>query len=120
MFGFGIANWLPDNQRLLVTTGDASLGTISAINITNSEIQHFADRIDIPSQPVWLENEKAVMFIDVTEEGWEAKLSQGDNNSVETVQTNLASAYLSLNPKLQEVTTLLPQMPPVSLTSTGK
>ncbi|MCO5185064.1 MAG: hypothetical protein M9965_14125 [Anaerolineae bacterium] len=60
------------------------------------------------------------MFIDVTEEGWEAKLSQGDNNSVETVQTNLASAYLSLNPKLQEVTTLLPQMPPVSLTSTGE
>ena len=120
MFGFGIANWLPDNQRLLVTTGDASFGTISTINSTNGEIQHFADRIDIPSQPVWLENEKAVMFIDVAEEGWEAKLSRGENDSVETVQTNLASAHLSLNPELQEATTLLPGMPPVSLISTGE
>jgi hypothetical protein len=120
MFGFGIANWLPDNQRLLVTTGDASVGTISTINIVNGEIQHFADRIDIASQPVWLENEEAVMFIDVTERGWEAKLSRGGNKSIETMQTNLASAHLSLNPELQEVTTLLPNMPPVSLASTGE
>lgn len=120
MFGFGIASWLPDNQRLLVTTGDASFGTISTINISDGEIQHFADRIDIPSQPIWLEQEQAVMFIDVTERGWEAKLSRGENDSAKTVQTDLASAYLALNPEFQEVTTLLPNMPPVSLTSTGE
>lgn len=119
MFGFGIASWLPDNQRLLVTTGDASFGAISTINIIDGEIQHFADRIDIPSQPIWLEQEQAVMFIDVVEGGWEAKLSRGSGDFAETVKSNLDSAHLSLNPKLQEAT-VLSNASPVLLSPTGE
>src|SRR5690606_35625436 len=98
LFGFGLAGWLPDNQRLLFTTSNTAVGQIGLIDLAHHQIQPIAQRIDLLSQPVWLPSQQAVLFVDVGQTGWNLQLSQEMQTETVTLHTDLGSAHIALAP----------------------
>ncbi|VAW42850.1 hypothetical protein MNBD_CHLOROFLEXI01-2077 [hydrothermal vent metagenome] len=102
--GFSIAEWLPDNQRLLVSQGDGAFGTISTLDVTTGEMIEYAKRRDLSGSPlIWLDNAQGVMFVDATTEGWELRFSDGKEPI--TVANELASTSLAKDPSSERVVT---------------
>jgi hypothetical protein len=102
--GFSIAEWLPDNQRLLVSQGDGAFGSISILNVNTGEMVEYAQRRDLSgSSLIWLEEAQGVMFVDATTEGWELRFSDGAE--VVTLANELASVFFAKDPSGERVAT---------------
>lgn len=108
----GIAGWLPDGERLLITRDipGQSRQTIETFNVRTGELQRYAERHSSPSQPVWLAAQQAVAFVDATVvEGrawWSLCLSRGEKQPVETLRTPLVFPYLTADPAGRQVSVL--------------
>lgn len=102
--GFSVAEWLPDNQRLLISQGDGAFGSISTLNVATGEIVEYAQRRDLSgSSLIWLEETQGVMFVDATAEGWELRFSDGAE--MITLADELASVFLAKDPSGERVAT---------------
>lgn len=62
----GIAGWLPDSQRLLLTVQqpDTITESIETINVTNGQREVYAQRRFLPVLPLWLDTRRQVAFVD--------------------------------------------------------
>ncbi|NJN53371.1 MAG: hypothetical protein HC804_00625 [Anaerolineae bacterium] len=112
--GFSIAEWLPDNRRLLVSEGDGAFGVISTLDVTTGEMVEFAQRRDISNQPIWLDEAQGVMFVEATVEGWDLRFSNGQN--VTTLANQLASVSLAKEPFSERVATVFSLKPGALMT----
>ncbi len=102
--GFSIAEWLPDNRRLLISQGDGAFGTISTLDVTTGEMVEYAQRRDVSNQPIWLDEAQGVMFVEVTTEGRELRFSNGQE--VTPLASELASVSLAKDTSGERVATL--------------
>ncbi|MEI2610457.1 MAG: hypothetical protein V9G20_17660 [Candidatus Promineifilaceae bacterium] len=113
--GFSIAEWLPDNQRLLISQGDGAFGSISTLNVNTGEIVEYAQRRDLSgSSLIWLEEAQGVMFVDATPEGWELRFSDG--TEVITLADELASVSITKDPANDQVATVFSSEPGAVMT----
>jgi len=112
--GFSIAEWLPDNQHLIVTQGDGAFGTISTLDVTTGEMVEYAQRRDVSNFPVWLDDAQGIMFVEATTAGWELRFSDGQ--TVTTVANELASTWLAKDPLNERVAVIFSSEPGALMT----
>jgi Tol biopolymer transport system component len=100
----GIAGWLPDGQRLLITrlTPDQSGEYIETFNVKTGELQRYGEwqgfSIVSNPKPVWLASAQAVAFVDVSHNKQNVLLiSRGEGLPLEEVVTGLATPYLAVS-----------------------
>ena len=102
----GIAGWLPDSERLLITRripGEPR-EYIETFNVQTGESQRYAERHSLDSKPVWLEAQEAVAFVDSKRgEGWSLRISRGEGQPIMTVATEMTSPFTSADPGGQSV-----------------
>ncbi len=104
----GIASWLPDNRRLLITPemADTPRETIETLDIRTGQRQVYAERHALTGNPVWLEPQQDVAFVDaVPDTIWE--LRRATTPLPAAVQVPLASPHLAVDPTGQRVGVLL-------------
>ena len=106
----GIAGWLPDGQRLLITKEIPGTNR-QAIEIFNTRTRGefvYAERYSLTSPPVWLPSQESVVFMDSTmEEGEALRLSHNPGGTAETLRTHLASSYLAVDSTGKKIAFLL-------------
>ncbi len=113
--GFSIAEWLPDNQRLLVAQGDGAFGPIFTLDVTTGEMVEYAQRRDLSGRSmVWLDEAQGVMFVEATAEGWELRFSDGQTTT--TLANELASISLEKDPLSDQVGMLFSSEPGALMT----
>lgn len=112
--GFSIAEWLPDNQRLLVSQGDGAFGTISTLDVTTGEMVEYAQRRDVSNQPIWLDEAQGVIFVEATTQGRELRFSDGQE--ITTLAGELASMSLAKDPSGERVAALFSSEPGALMT----
>jgi dipeptidyl aminopeptidase/acylaminoacyl peptidase len=105
--GIRIASWLPDNQRLLITRvipGQPN-ETIETFNVQTSELTLFGTRHALDGyNPIWLEDEQAVLF-----QAWQAdgtvtlQKIQTSNENPETLAIDLDYSEISVSPNEQNI-----------------
>jgi WD40 repeat protein len=102
----GIAGWLPDSERLLITRripGEAR-EYIETFNVRTGELKRYAERKSLDSKPVWLEAQEAVAFVDAKRgEGKSLRISKGEGQPIMTVATGMASRFISADPQGKSV-----------------
>lgn len=106
----GIAGWLPDDQRLLITKDipGTNRQAVETVNTQTGEEFVYAERLSLTAPPVWLSSPGSVVFIDHTvEEGDVLRLSDKSGGPIETLRTNLASPYLAADSAGKKVAILL-------------
>ena len=95
----GIAGWLPDGERLLITRlipGQAR-EYVEIFDARTGELQHYGERHSLPGKPVWLAARQAVAFADVTPDRQVVlRISRG--KSVQTPVSDLTSSFLAVSP----------------------
>ncbi|MBX2999290.1 MAG: PD40 domain-containing protein [Caldilineaceae bacterium] len=62
-----IAEWLPDNQRVLITRllREQEEERIETFNINTGEVHLYGNRQNVPAKPHWLHSKQSVVFADV-------------------------------------------------------
>jgi len=60
-----IAEWLPDNNRLLITRYESRMEHIETLDTRTSEIQLYAKRTDHHGKPIWLSAFQGVAYADI-------------------------------------------------------
>lgn len=110
-----VAEWLNDNQRLLISEGNGAFSKISLLDVTTGKTVEYAQRRDIStSTPIWIDGQNGVLFADTTPDGWVLRFSDGLNTM--TVAENLASTHLA-KPFLSQQTAMLYSSEPGALKS---
>ena len=96
----GIAGWLPDNERLLITqdtSGDQS--SIETFNVISSEIQTYAKRNGSMEKPVWFNEKNGAIFTTYTNDHYEIWISYGSLEKLEQISNDGSSFSLSPDEK---------------------
>jgi WD40 repeat protein len=95
----GINEWLPDNQRLLVTRSntDGSRETFEIFDVRTGATELYAEHDGPRTKPVWLAAEQAVAFTTIRSNFQEVALSigRGKGAPVEELATDLGSPFLA-------------------------
>jgi len=102
----GIAGWLPDGQRLLVTRliPGQSREYVEVFNTRTGELQRYGERHSLPGKPVWLAAHQAVAFADVAPDKQVVlRISWGEGAAVETPVSGLAASFLGASPDGRQV-----------------
>ena len=102
----GIAGWLPDGQRLLITRliPGQSKEYIEVFNTRTGELQRYGERHSLPGKPVWLAAHQAVAFADVSPEKQVVlRISRGGAAPIETPVSGLAGSFLGASPDGRQV-----------------
>jgi len=102
----GIAGWLPDGQRLLITRRIPGQPReyVETFNVQTGELQRYGERHSFDAKPVWLRAEQAAAFADVSpDKGKVLRISRGEGIPVEEAATELAAPYLAASPDGQRV-----------------
>lgn len=97
----GIAGWLPDNQRLLITRlmPEQSREYVEIFNVQTGELQRYGERHSFDAKAVWLTTTQAVAFVDVSSDRQVVlRISRGESGPVEEVVSGLAAPYLAASP----------------------
>lgn len=97
----GIAGWLPDGQRLLITRliPGQSREYVEVFNTRTGELQRYGERHSLPGKPVWLAAHQAVAFADVSPDKQVVlRISRGKAESVQTPVSGLTSSLLEVSP----------------------
>lgn len=106
----GIQSWLPDSQRLLLTRHRANTRgeAIDVFDVTARTMHSYGERQDVYGQPVWIDAQQAVGFVENTrEEGAVLRVSYGSVGTIETPEKHLLSTYLSVHSVSQTVSVIL-------------
>jgi Tol biopolymer transport system component len=102
----GIAGWLPDGQRLLITRliPGQSREYVEVFDTRTGELQRYGERHSLPGKPVWLAAHQAVAFADVSPEKQVVlRISRGEAAAIETVASGLAGSFLGVSPDGRQV-----------------
>lgn len=102
----GIAGWLPDGERLLITRliPGQSREYIEVFNTRTGELQRYGERHSLPGKPVWLAAQQAVAFADVSPEKQVVlRISRGGAAPIETPVSGLAGSFLGASPDGRQV-----------------
>ncbi len=102
----GIAEWLPDGQRLLITRliPGQSREYIEIFDPRTGELQRYGERHSLPGKPVWLESHQAIAFADVgPDKQVVLRISRGERKSLEIPISGLASSFLDASPNGDQV-----------------
>jgi len=97
----GIAGWLPDGQRLLITRRIPGQPReyVETFNVQTGELQRYGERRSFDAKPIWLTAERAVAFADVSPDKQVVlRISRGESAPVEKAITGLAAPYLAASP----------------------
>lgn len=97
----GIADWLPDSQRLLITRRIPGQPReyVETFNVQTGELQRYGERRSLDAKPIWLTAERAVAFADVSlEKQVVLHISRGESVPVEEAVSGLAAPYLATSP----------------------
>ncbi|HAJ36780.1 MAG TPA: hypothetical protein DCL15_13935 [Chloroflexi bacterium] len=97
----GIAGWLPDGQRLLITRliPGQPREYIEIFNTQTGELQRYGERHSLPGKPVWLAAHQAVAFVDVgPDKQVVLRISRGETATVETPISDLTGSFLGVSP----------------------
>lgn len=97
----GIAGWLPDGQRLLITRfiPGQPREYIEIFNTRTGELQRYGERHSLPGKPVWLAAHQAVAFADVgSDKQVVLRISRGETATVETPISDLTGSFLGVSP----------------------
>ena len=97
----GIAGWLPDGQRLLITRRIPGQPReyVETFNVQTGELQRYGERRSFDAKPIWLTAERAVAFADVSPDKQVVlRISRGESAPVEEAITGLAAPYLAASP----------------------
>jgi len=97
----GIAGWLPDGQRLLITRliPGQSREHVEVFDTHSGELQRYGERHSLPGKPVWLAAHQAVAFADVAPDNQVVlRISRGEAAPVETPVSGLAASFLEASP----------------------
>lgn len=97
----GIAGWLPDSQRILITRdvpGQARQ-SVETFDSKTGELLRYGERYGFPTKPIWLAAEQGVAFTDATpDKQIVLRMSRGANRPAEDVVSGLASPYVAASP----------------------
>lgn len=88
----GIAGWLPDNQRLLITRlmPEQSREYVEIFNVQTGELQRYGERHSFDAKAVWLTTTQAVAFVDVSSDRQVVlRISRGESGPMEEVVSGL-------------------------------
>ncbi len=97
----GIAGWLPDGQRLLITRliPGQPREYIEIFNTRTGELQRYGERHSLPGKPVWLAAHQAVAFADVgPDKQVVLRISRGETATVETTISDLTGSFWGVSP----------------------
>ncbi len=97
----GIAGWLPDGERLLITRlipPALQREYIETFNVQTGAVHQYGERRNLDANPVWLDSEQAVAFADVAHQQWVLRIGRGKGTTAEEVVAGLASLYLAASP----------------------
>jgi len=101
----GIASWLPDGQRLLITRDipSANRQTIETLNIRTGEIQVYAQREGANGKPVWLSGPGGVAYSTLAGQHHELWFSRGDPARAEQIASSVEGLSLIADPTGQRL-----------------
>ncbi len=96
----GIAGWLPDGERLLITRDipGTNRQSIETFNTRTGEIQVYAQREGANGKPVWLPTLRAVAYITLIERYHELWISHGVSQLTERLVPNVWGPSLAVEP----------------------
>ena len=102
----GIAGWLPDGERLLITRliPGQPREYVEVFNTRTGQLQRYGERHSLPGKPVWLAAHQAVAFADVASDNQVVlRISRGEAAPVETPVAGLAASFLEASPDGRQV-----------------
>ena len=102
----GIAGWLPDGERLLITRliPGQPREYVEVFNTRTGELQRYGERHSLPGKPVWLAAHQAVAFADVAPDNQVVlRISRGEAAPVETPVAGLAASFVESSPDGRQV-----------------
>jgi len=103
--GIDIAGWLPDGERLLITSRDPEVfrEQIEILDIRSGDLKVYGERVGSSGKPVWLPAAKAVAYITATDQQRELRVSQGDPKRIELVGQDVNGLSLAVSPDGQRL-----------------
>jgi WD40 repeat protein len=96
----GIAGWLPDGQRLLITRDipGTNRQAIETFNIRTGELSVYAERNGSNGKPIWLLALNAVAYSTLVDQHHELWVSRGDPQRVERAVPDVLGLSLATEP----------------------
>jgi len=92
----GIAGWLPDNQRLLITLATMNgHQSIETLNYQTGETITYADRNGEAGKPVWLNDLNAVVYVTLVKGLEELWISYGTPQKIEQINSDIFGLSLA-------------------------
>lgn len=100
----GIAGWLPDGERLLITRQIPGQPReyVETFNTRTGELRRYGERHSFDAKPLWLATEEVAFADSLAESGTVIRLSRGDEAS-ENVVSESVLPYLTVNPSGDKV-----------------
>ncbi|MBX3053130.1 MAG: hypothetical protein KF753_16725 [Caldilineaceae bacterium] len=101
----GIAGWLPDSQRILITRDIPGQARqyIETLDSETGKLLPYGERYGFSTKPIWLAAEQAVAFTDATPDNQIAlRISHGSDKSIENIAGGLASPNVAASPDGRE------------------
>jgi dipeptidyl aminopeptidase/acylaminoacyl peptidase len=101
----GIAQWLPDNERLLLTRDVPGVNrqSVETFNVRDSQTNTYAERERNDAKPVWLSVLNGAAFTSATNKQNELLMSQGSSKSAQQLSAGLSSIFLATDPGGQQL-----------------
>lgn len=101
----GIAGWLPDGERLLITRDipGTNRQTIETFNLHTSEVRVYAEREGANGKPVWLSGLKAVAYSTSAGQQHELWISWGDPTQAKQIAQSVEGLSLAVDPAGQRL-----------------
>lgn len=101
----GIADWLPDGQRLLITRDipGTNCQTIETFNAHTGEIQVYAQREGANGKPIWLSELRGVAYSTLAGQQHELWISWGEPTQAERIVPRVDGLSLAVTPDGQRL-----------------
>ena len=93
-----IVEWLPDNQRLLIKrqiSDQTSREYIEVFDTQTGEIQRYGETRYSGAEPIWLQAEQAVAYIDFTPDDQRTLYISRGEQAIENVDSNVIGRHLA-------------------------
>ncbi len=96
----GIAGWLPDGERLLITRQIPGQPReyVETFNTQTGELQRYGERHSFNAKPLWLATEKAAVFADTLAERRTVICFSHGNEISKSIVSEPLIPYLEVNP----------------------
>lgn len=106
----GIAGWLPDSQRVLITRlipPSMAREYVDTIDVTTGRADSYGERHSFTTKPVWVASKKSVAMADLVDQDIVLRMNQeGGSPAIETV-FGLASPWVAATPDGRQLSFVL-------------